>query len=179
MSFNDRRILVADDSTAALLLVEGYAKGLGCSVVKVEHGRAAMEAMKIEVFDLVILDIRMPEMSGFEVMVAMKELPAYRDTPVIIMSASTDTKDRVEGLRLGAHDFMSKPFGREELQARLKTSLKLVEYREQLESTKEFYGDFVATLASAHKPGLNAGELLALLDDLAMRHGLGRGLGNG
>lgn len=178
MNFQDRRILVADDSTAALLLVEAYARQLGCSVKKVENGKLALDAMNLEVFDLVILDIRMPEMSGFEVLVAMRDLPAYHQVPVIIMSASTDTKDRADGLKLGASDYLSKPFAPEEIQARIRSNLGIVNLREQVEASRELYGDFIATLTAARKPGLGAEEILGLLEAMAQRHGLAGGGGH-
>ena len=91
---------------------------------------ASIEATQPE---LILLDIRMPGMDGFEVCRQLKDRSESHHIPVIFLSGITDTKDRVEGLRLGAVDFISKPFEQEELLARIRTHLELSRLRASLE----------------------------------------------
>jgi len=102
-------------------------------VISASSGEQALAAVAARPPELVLLDIRMPDMDGFEVYRRLKSRVESRDLPVIFLSAITEMVRRVEGLKLGAVDFISKPFQIEELLARVQTQLELRRLRVQLE----------------------------------------------
>jgi len=110
-----------------ILVSQGY------DVRPADSGELALASIEATQPELILLDIRMPGMDGFEVCRRLKERTETRQIPLIFLSAITDTKERVEGLRLGAVDFISKPFQQEELLARLRTHLELSRLRAKLE----------------------------------------------
>ncbi|NDU99692.1 response regulator transcription factor [Pseudoroseicyclus tamaricis] len=115
------RILVVDDDPQIRELV-GIALGrAGLAVAEAGDGAAALAAARGEAFDLVVLDIGLPEMDGREV---CRELRRTSDVPVIFLTAEGDEIDRVVGLELGADDYVAKPFSPRELVARIKAVLK-------------------------------------------------------
>ncbi|MCP4401008.1 MAG: hybrid sensor histidine kinase/response regulator [bacterium] len=122
-------ILIVDDESGArdileaLLLHEGYVLGTACC------GAEALEKAGVMTPSLVLLDVMMPEMDGFEVCRRLREMPLLAEVPVIMITALDDRESRLEGIRAGADDFLSKPFDREELRARVKTIMRLDRYR--------------------------------------------------
>jgi DNA-binding response OmpR family regulator len=126
-------ILIVDDAPENLKLVADTLTPAGFEVLSASGGEQALVAVAARLPELIILDIRMPDMSGFEVYRRLKAQPATRDIPVIFLSAITETVQRVEGLKLGAVDFISKPFQVDELLARVQTQLELRRLRVQLE----------------------------------------------
>jgi len=130
----DKTILIVDDTPENIDILSGL---LTDSKKKVAtNGKKALElAMGTDPPDLILLDIDMPGMSGFEVCAALKSNPQTKDIPVIFLTAQTDKKTTVEGFKLGASDFMTKPFHPEELKVRVKTQLDLREAQQRLEST--------------------------------------------
>ena len=128
------KILTVDDDAVSLKLLSDALTPEGYDVVPANSGAAALAAAAAQIPDLIILDIRMPQMGGFEVCRELKERPESRDIPVIFLSAVTETVERVQGLKLGAVDFISKPFQVDELVARVQTQLELRRLRVQLEA---------------------------------------------
>ncbi|OGU17356.1 MAG: hypothetical protein A2076_03905 [Geobacteraceae bacterium GWC2_53_11] len=126
-------ILVVDDTPESLRVLAGILQPEGYSVRPANSGELALASIAAQPPDLILLDIRMPGMDGFEVCRRLKGDEATRGIPVIFQSAATDLADRLEGLRLGAVDYISKPFQREELLARVKTHLELALLRGDLE----------------------------------------------
>lgn len=117
-------VLVAEDNRDSLELVSDILINLGYTPVLAENGRQALDLIHAEPPDLVILDINMPEIDGFEVCAAIKRNPATAKIPVIILTAHTDVESRVTGLGLGADDYLAKPFHPRELVARIETRLR-------------------------------------------------------
>jgi two-component system, OmpR family, alkaline phosphatase synthesis response regulator PhoP len=116
-----KTILVVDDKANVRTLVREYLTEQGFRVVTAENGQNALYAARQEKPDLILLDIMMPEMDGFEF------IRAYRkesDTPVILLTAKLEESDKVIGLELGADDYITKPFGMRELVARIHTVLR-------------------------------------------------------
>jgi len=116
-----KTILVVDDKANVRTLVREYLTAEGFRVATAENGQNALYAARQEKPDLVLLDIMMPEMDGFEF------IRAYRkesDTPVILLTAKLEESDKVIGLELGADDYITKPFGMRELVARIHTVLR-------------------------------------------------------
>lgn len=126
-------ILVVDDESESRKLLTAILTAEGYDVRAADGGRLALTSLAVTRPELILLDIRMPGMDGFEVCRRIKENVATRDIPLMFLSASTDLSGRVEGFRLGAVDFVSKPFHREELLARVRTHLELGRLRTNLE----------------------------------------------
>lgn len=113
------RILIAEDDQAILKLLETNLQVAGYEVVCAQDGQAALDAANQQPFDLALLDIMMPEMDGFELLPLLRE----KDIPVIFVSAKADVVSRVQGLRLGAEDYLVKPFDILELLVRMEKVL--------------------------------------------------------
>jgi DNA-binding response OmpR family regulator len=116
-----RRVLVVDDNDDICLLLEELLKGAGYSVETARDGRAALRAFHETPADLVVLDLSMPELDGFETLERLRDLS---DAPVILLTARTSEIDKVRGFRAGADDYVVKPFGRQELLARIEALLR-------------------------------------------------------
>jgi len=130
---NKGTILVVDDTPANLKLMVGTLETEGYQVHIADSGGLALASLAAATPDLILLDIMMPEMDGFEVYRRLRTLEAGSDIPVMFLSALTDLDHRVEGLKLGAVDFITKPFRREELLARVHTHVELRHLRVRLE----------------------------------------------
>jgi putative two-component system response regulator len=118
-------IMVVDDTPANLELLVEMLRGQGYRVQAFARGALALQAARRRAPDLVLLDLNMPEMSGYDVCRELKALPTTRDVPIIFISAQTETPDKVSAFALGAVDFVSKPFQFAEVQARVATHLRL------------------------------------------------------
>lgn len=116
-------ILVVDDEADSRTLLTTILTSEGYPVRAADGGELALASIPIKPPELILLDIRMPEMDGFEVCRRFKQNAQSRDIPVIFLSASKETSERIEGFRLGAVDFVSKPFQQEELLARVQRRL--------------------------------------------------------
>ncbi len=130
-------ILVVDDVPANLTLLAGMLKEKGYRVRPVPSGKLALKVVEREPPDLILLDITMPEMDGFEVCRRLKEDVRFRDIPVIFISALTETLDKVKAFGSGGVDYVTKPFQFEEVRARVETHLKLRRYQAHLEDLVE------------------------------------------
>jgi adenylate cyclase len=137
-------ILVVDDVPANLTLLTSMLKEKGYRVRPVPSGRLALKAVEHEMPDLILLDINMPEMDGFEVCSKLKREIKFRDIPIIFISAMTETQEKVKAFRSGGVDYVTKPFQFEEVEARVETHLKLRRYQAQLSEANEIIGRYVA-----------------------------------
>ena len=115
------RLLVAEDDPAIAESLTYALRSSGYSVEWVRDGEEAEGALRREAFDLVILDLGLPKLDGVEV---CRRLRAESDAPILILTARTDTEDRVEGLDSGADDYLVKPFERKELLARMRALMR-------------------------------------------------------
>ena len=118
-------ILIVDDVPANLKVLADILKSEGYKVRPVPNGTMALQVALKEKPDLILLDIMMPDMDGYEVCRRLKESDMLKDIPVIFISALNDTKDIVKALKCGGVDFITKPFQAEEISARVNTHLKL------------------------------------------------------
>jgi signal transduction histidine kinase len=137
-------ILVVDDTPANLQVLAGMLKDRGYKVRPVPSGRLALAAARRDPPDLILLDINMPEMNGYEVCEHLKADHELKGIPVIFISALTEPLDKVKAFAIGGVDYLTKPFQMEELHARVETHLKLrrqqielEEYSLYLESARE------------------------------------------
>lgn len=115
------RILMVDDEEKIRAIVRKYAEFEGNEVIEAADGMEAVELAKSQDFDIIILDIMMPELDGFS---ACKEIRKYKDTPVIMLSARGEEYDRIHGFELGIDDYVVKPFSPKELMMRVGAILK-------------------------------------------------------
>ena len=130
---NKGSIIAVDDTPESLSMLVEILRGEGYLVRPADSGALALAAAFSKTPELILLDVRMPGMGGFEVMRRLRGDDRTRNVPVIFLSALTETADRVEGIRLGAVDFISKPFEREELLARIGLHLEFARLRYRLE----------------------------------------------
>jgi putative two-component system response regulator len=133
MALAGARIMVVDDASSCLRLAKSALAGAD-DVYTVPSGERMLELMESARPDLIILDISMPGMDGFDAIKALKSNPATEEVPVIFVTESSDTRTQAEGFRLGAVDFISKPFEPEILRARVGTHLAIRRQRQRLES---------------------------------------------
>ena len=125
MSVRNPVILCVDDVAANLELLESILVPRGYLVVGASGGPDAMEKIRSGTIDLVLLDVMMPGMDGFEVCRQIKDDPTLRNIPVIMLTALTAVQERIRGIEAGAEDFLPKPFDRTEVLARIKMLLKV------------------------------------------------------
>lgn len=131
-------VLIVDDTPANLELLAGMLKEKGCKVRAALNGRLALESVHSSPPDLILLDINMPEMNGYELCEILKSDIKYKEIPVIFLSASTEMVDKVKAFGVGGADYITKPFQLEEVQARVDTQLTLKKAREYLEDKNRF-----------------------------------------
>jgi DNA-binding response OmpR family regulator len=189
MATRPRCVLVVDDDDDIRTLVETLLAGAGYSVESAADGRAALRAFHARPADLVVLDVSMPDLDGFETLERLRDLS---DVPVILLTARSGEIDKVRGFRAGADDYVVKPFGRQELLARVEVLLR----RAPQSSRAENYDDGVLAIDYASRSvvfgGLpvrltplefrllaalarNAGQVLSA--DQLMEHGWGHAAG--
>lgn len=125
-------LLIVDDKPQNLRLLSDFLAEQGFELMLSRSGAQALEKARLATPDLVLLDLRMPEMDGFEVCKCLKADPATAEIPVIFMTAEDDTRAKVEGFALGAVDYITKPVQREELVARIQHHLQLHRLQKEL-----------------------------------------------
>ena len=126
-------ILVADDQAANRELLDELLTSEGFNVLTADDGAAALENMNLVNVDLVLLDVMMPHLNGFEVCAKIKANPDTYLTPVVLVTALSDKQDRIEGIRVGADDFLTRPVDRTELLTRVRSLIKLKHRTDELE----------------------------------------------
>jgi CheY-like chemotaxis protein len=124
-------LLVVDDNSMNRIMLSRYITRLGYQATLVENGRQALEKLQGEPFDLVLLDLEMPEMDGYQVLEHLKADPRLRDIPVIMISAVEELESVVRCIELGAQDYLPKPFNPVLLRARLTACLEKKRLRDQ------------------------------------------------
>ncbi|RMF64839.1 MAG: response regulator [Calditrichaeota bacterium] len=120
-----RTILVVDDVPVNIQLLNTYLSAEGYVVVTAQDGVEALEKVKTLDPDLVLLDVMMPKMNGFEVCKAIKSDVDTKFIPVIMVTALNELQDKLKGMDSGADDFLSKPFNKLELLARVRSLLRI------------------------------------------------------
>lgn len=123
-SNSNANILVVDDNEMNRDLITRRLKRQGYEAVAAENGRVALDLMEDNCFDLILLDIMMPVMNGYEMLEALKRHPQWQYIPVIVISAADDMRSVVKGIELGAEDYLPKPFNPMLLKARIRASLE-------------------------------------------------------
>lgn len=125
------KILIVDDEPFNRDTLEQELDDLGYATVSAANGRQALDMVEIASPDLILLDIMMPEMDGFEVLTRLKANDSHRDIPVIVISALSDLESIIKGIKLGAEDYLPKPFNEVLLRARIEAGLSKKRWRDQ------------------------------------------------
>lgn len=121
IELKDRLVLVVDDEQRIVTFVRMNLELEGCRVISASNGREALERVRDHLPDIVLLDIMMPGMDGFEV---LRRLRQFSTVPVIVLTAKDEPDDRIRGLELGADDYIGKPFEHRELVSRIRAVLR-------------------------------------------------------
>ncbi|MDH4203820.1 MAG: response regulator [Phycisphaerae bacterium] len=129
------KVLVVDDNLQNLELILAYLEDIDCESLSAAGGQEALEMIQNDPPDLVLLDVMMPKISGFEVCKRIKNNPETADIPVIMVTALSEMGDIERAINSGTDDFLSKPVNKWELLARVRTMLKLKHLTDQLERT--------------------------------------------
>jgi len=162
------RILVVDDQSANVRVVKALLERHGYVVTAASNGKDALEAATGETPDLLLLDMMMPGMDGFELLAALRELPGFRQVPTVFLTAAQDRDLLLRAFEAGAVDYVTKPFMPEELLARVSAHLGLKLTRDRLERVARERQELVNLVAHDLKNPLTsvlfATEMLALPD---------------
>ncbi len=143
-------VLIVDDIPANLGVLSDTLDQAGLEVWVAQSGKVALERVKYALPNLILLDVMMPEINGFETCRQLKANPETKDIPVIFMTALSDTENKVEGFQLGAVDYITKPFQQEEVLARIKLHLKLFDLSEKLEEKNSLLEQKVSEVGKAY-----------------------------
>jgi two-component system alkaline phosphatase synthesis response regulator PhoP len=137
----DSKVLVVDDNAQNLELLVAYLDSLPCRVVTAVDGLDALEKVRQESPDLILLDIMMPRMSGFEVCRKIKTDPETRDIPIIMVTALNELGDIERGVESGTDDFITKPVNRLELTTRVRSLLRVRHLKNELDRTLAYLNE--------------------------------------
>ncbi len=158
-------LLVVDDNSMNRIMLSRYITKLGYRSSLAENGRQALEKLQAEPFDLVLLDVQMPEMDGYQVLEQLKADPRLRDIPVIMISAVDELESVVKCIELGAQDYLPKPFNPVLLRARLTACLERKWLRDQEVDYLQQVGLVTAAAAAIKANTFQPGSL----DEVARR----------
>ena len=134
-------ILVVDDNQQNLELLQACLEDIDCTTIPAQDGAEALDIIAAQTIDLILLDIMMPKMSGFEVCRRLKNDPKTTDIPIIMVTALSEFGDIERGIDAGTDDFLSKPVNKLELLTRVKTMLKLKHVTDKLERTLAYLSE--------------------------------------
>jgi len=150
-------VLIVDDDPSACATLEALLQPMGLDLPVANSGPEAISMCRNLQPDLVLLDVMMPDMDGFEVCRQLRALPETSGIPIVMVTALQDRDSRLRGVEAGADDFLTKPIDRLELRARVQTTLRLNRYRKQLDQKKQLMETMEGTLAIMR-------DLLSLVD---------------
>jgi len=157
------KILVVDDTPKNVKLLADLLTVKGYSVVTAESGRQALAQLEAERPDLVLLDVVMPEMSGYEVCRKIRENPVTQILPVVMVTALDPSEERVKGLDAGADDFLTKPINRAELLARVQSLLRIKELHDEVQTQAAKLSEWNKNLEQRVREQVNQLERLGRL----------------
>jgi two-component system cell cycle response regulator len=157
------RILVVDDVEVNVRLLEAKLSAEYFNVITASDGFAALELARAEKPDIILLDIMMPKLDGFEVCRRLKADPGTRDIPVVMVTALSEASDRVRGLEAGADDFLTKPVNDIALFARVRSLVRLRRTMEEWRHREDVYGRFSSLMEEQRQTALLDGPARILL----------------
>lgn len=145
-SSSNGRVLVVDDLTSNVSLATAMLQRDGYLVSSATNGYDALAAVARDHPDLVLMDVRMPGLDGFDACRALKSDPATRLIPVVLVTALQDTEDRIRGIEAGADDFITKPFNVHELRARMRSLVRIKRYTDELDTAESVIVSLALTI---------------------------------
>jgi putative two-component system response regulator len=169
-------ILVVDDMPDNVALIRAHLTMNGYRVIEANDGQEALRQVAVHRPDLILLDVMMPILDGYEVCQRLKRDQATILTPIVIVSALTDQEDRIRGIDAGADDFLTKPFDRTELLARVRSLLRVKRYTDELDHAETVIGSLA--LGVEAKDPYTEGHC-ARLSHCSVRVGKALGLNDG
>jgi DNA-binding response OmpR family regulator len=143
------KILIADDNAQNVELLEAYLSEFECELRTASDGEETLRAVDEFHPDLLLLDIMMPRLSGFEVCRKLRSNPATRDLLILMVTALNEASDFERGVQAGTDDFLTKPVNKVELLCRVRSLLRVRHLKSQLERTLAYLVDFEATIRSS------------------------------
>ena len=155
-------ILAVDDSKANLALLVQVLNNAGFMVRPMLDGAAALESVKVELPDLILLDVKMPDLDGYEVCRILKVCERTKDVPVIFVSAEYGTFDKVKAFGVGAVDYITKPIQVDELLARINTHLKIRNLTLELQTSNQNLKNLLSDLKTAQQQLIHSEKMAAL-----------------
>ena len=167
---SDYKILIVDDVVSNVLLLKILLTNEKFQVCTANCGNACIEVAKKELPDLILLDVMMPDISGFDAAVILKKDPATKDIPIIFLTALNTPQDLVHGFKVGASDFLTKPFNKEELVMRVMQQISLVAAKRIIEQQNR---ELIATLNNRDKMySVIAHDLIPISSNLYVQNAL-------
>lgn len=130
-------VLIVDDNEQNLELIQAYLEDLGCQIRTARDGLEALKSVETEQPDMILLDVMMPRMSGFQACSRIKANPQTRDIPVVMITALNEVGDVERAVESGADDFLTKPVNKLELLTRVRSLLRVRQLKRQLDRTLE------------------------------------------
>jgi len=134
-------VLLVDDDANTLEILRRWLSKEGYTTVSASDGRACLEALGKEKFDIVLLDVMMPHVDGLEVCERMRENPDWRQIPVVLLTAKDDMETRTRGMALGVSEYLTKPINKQELFARLRAQVHTRELDRRMDETAAAVAD--------------------------------------
>jgi len=132
INFEDCLVLIADDDAVTLQLLATFMEKEGFNYITCNNGSAALILAKEKLPDLILMDVMMPHMDGFETCRLLKDDINTMDIPLVFLTSKADTFDKVKGFNAGAVDYITKPFEKVEVMVRIKTQIKLKKAMDKL-----------------------------------------------
>lgn len=165
------RILIVDDEPRNIRLIEGMLFAEPYELLAAKSGQEALALVESAAFDLILLDVMMPGLSGFEVCQQIKSHPHHRHIPVVMVTALSEVQHRVQAMEVGADDFLSKPVDANELIVRVRSLIRVRRLNQELERMTEERLRFMAGVAHDIRTPLSTLTLsLEMLEDYANEH---------
>lgn len=130
-------ILIVDDNEQNLELIQAYLEGLGCIIRTATDGHEAVTSVEASLPDIILLDVMMPRMSGFQACQRIKADPRSRDIPIVMVTALNELGDVERAVECGADDFLTKPVNKLELVTRVRSLLRVRRLKKELDRTLE------------------------------------------
>lgn len=155
-------IVIVDDIPENLQLLSNFLKNTGYRVRPFTKGSLAIKALEQESTNLILLDVNMPEMNGYDFCTIVKENPKTKNIPIIFISALTETFDKVKAFKVGGVDYITKPFQYEEVLARVKTHLTLYEIQDKLNNQNIALTETITKLKEAQEHLIQSEKMASL-----------------
>lgn len=149
MAASQAKVLVVDDTEANIKLVRALLKGAGYDVVTATCGTDALSVAAAEKPDLILLDIMMPDLTGFEVCQRLRGTPATHETPIVFLTALHEMEDHMKALDVGGDDILTKPINKLELLTRVRSLLRIRTLTVEVQEQRRVIHDMLRTYVSA------------------------------